>query len=136
MSKFFRNSLIGGGLLVGLIVVLRLINKRRTPKGHPEGFIEQEEQTQTGGSGTSSGVFPLKKGSQGEEVKFIQGLLNEHFSAGLPVNGNFDSATEAALISAQNSSKVRMALRVKGTPSGYRVGEVSQGLYDLLKQYA
>lgn len=133
MSNFLKYSLIGGGVAISLLVVALLIKKRRPKNGQPQNPIPN---TSTGGNTSASGVFPLKRGSQGEEVKFIQRILNENFNAGLPVNGNFDSSTEAALVDAQNSFKVRMALRSYGTPSGYRVGEVSQGLYDLLKQYA
>lgn len=99
---------------------------------HPEGFSGGNTEGGTN-SNSNSSVFPLKKGSQGEEVKLVQRLLNENFDSGLPVNGNFDSATEAALIAAQNSFRVKTALRVYGTPSGYAIGEVSQGLYEILK---
>jgi len=102
---------------------------------HPEAMSGGNTQDGTN-SNSNSSVFPLKKGSQGEEVKLVQRLLNENFNAGLPVNGNFDSATEAALISAQNSFKVKTALRVYGTPNGYAIGQVSQDLYNLLVQNA
>jgi peptidoglycan hydrolase-like protein with peptidoglycan-binding domain len=125
MKKFI---LIVGGVSVGLFIVARVINKR---KG------ESVDSTKSGNDKSDiSGVFPLKKGSKGEEVKFVQRLLNEKFNAGLPVDGNFDSATESALISAQNSFRVKTALRAYGTPSGYAKGQVSKGLYDILKQYA
>jgi len=98
-------------------------------------FVKQYEGATEGSANESNanGTFPLKRGSQGEEVKLVQRLLNENFNSGLPVNGNFDSATEAALIAAQNSFRVKTALRVYGTPSGYAIGEVSQGLYEILK---
>lgn len=104
-----------------------------------DSFVKQYEGTTGGATNQSNqsnanGTFPLKKGSQGEEVKLVQRLLNENFNSGLPVNGNFDAATEAALISAQNSFKVKTALRVYGTPNGYAIGQVSQDLYNLLVQ--
>jgi len=97
-------------------------------------FVKEYEGVTEGSANESNanGTFPLKRGSQGEEVKLVQRLLNENFNSGLPVNGNFDSATEAALIAAQNSFRVKTALRMYGTPNGYAIGQVSQDLYNLL----
>ena len=119
--SFFAITTIGMGILA--------FEAFRKPKntGAPKG-----ETSRTGATNASSGVFPLKLGSSGEEVKWMQNLLNEYFNAGLEVNGNFDSATDAALRSAQTSSKARLALRLKGTPEGWKIGEVSYGTYTMI----
>lgn len=45
----------------------------------------------------SDSIFPLKRGSRGEEVRLLQKSLNSKFGAMLTPHGNFDEATEAAL---------------------------------------
>lgn len=119
--SFFAITTIGMGILA-----FEAFRKRKNT-GAPK-----DETSRTGGTNSSSAVFPLKLGSSGEEVKWMQNLLNEYFNAGLEVNGNFDAATDAALRSAQTSSKARLALRLKGTPEGWKIGEVSYGTYTMI----
>jgi hypothetical protein len=39
----------------------------------------------------------LRRGAQGDDVMKLQSFLNEHLGLSLPVDGNFDAATEAAV---------------------------------------
>ena len=79
MTKFLRNSLIGGGLLIGLVIALRVINKKRS-------------------------TFPLKLGSEGPEVENLQKFLIEmerynwsEDNGNVKVNGKFDNGTLESL---------------------------------------
>lgn len=130
MNKIYKYSLYALAAIGLGFVVYDVTRRFKKNKGvNTEGA---ETQGVINGGNSNSSVFPLKLGSTGEEVKWMQNLLNEYFDSGLQVNGNFDEATDAALRSAQTSAKARLALRLKGTPEGWKIGEVSYGTYTMI----
>ena len=101
--------LIGLPIVVGVILIIRQFTKPKSQK-IPE-VIGGGETIYTGGGGSGSGgsgggssrndKFPLKKGSNGNNVRRLQTALLKLNPSALPkygVDGDFGNETEAALM--------------------------------------
>ncbi len=63
-----------------------------------------------GSTPVDSGVFPLKLGSKGSEVKALQSYLNNKYGASLVVDGSWGPATGAAVMQFLNRDNVSQAV--------------------------
>lgn len=70
--------------------------------------------------------FPLKKGSSGKRVKYLQKFLNNSGSYGLKEDGSFNEETEKAVISEQNPFDNFKKMYPEAV-----IGEVSEKYYNL-----
>jgi len=60
-------------------------------------FIVKKTKQKNGASNSTGGIFPLKKGSRGTEVKNVQNMLNKIIPADIEVDGIFGPKTESSL---------------------------------------
>ena len=96
----------GGGLVIGGVII--------PPKDS---------------TGTTPGIFPLKKGSNGTEVSQLQRALNTLCKAGLTVDGDFGPATENAMkgyfcLQRLELSEVQYRTLMMGITRGISVAEI------------
>lgn len=86
-------------LVTAAIVAAVIIIYRRKKNEYEDGGSSTSTGTnngQNGGTSTSTSDFPLKKGSRGEKVKFIQKYINKLAGIDLlTVDGIWGNATEA-----------------------------------------
>jgi len=92
------NKIIAGVLaVVGIYYVVKYYKGKKTESiATPEPIKETPAPTPT-----SSGVFPLKKGSKGAKVKEVQAILIKIDKSLLPkfgADGDFGSETEGAVV--------------------------------------
>jgi len=92
-------------------------------------YKKVKQKKEAGSSGTTGGAtgtstFPLKQGSQGENVKLLQNMLNKIVPAELEADGIFGTKTEASL---QNKVGLKQLTKnqfeaLRNIMSGYVLG--------------
>lgn len=104
-NKYIKMAALAAIAIGGYLVIKNLLGKS---VGTPKQVGDSEAGT-SNGKATVSNYFPLAKGSKGEKVRELQGILVGIDANALPkygIDGDFGSETEAALFKYLNKKRV------------------------------
>lgn len=114
-----KNILIISVVAIVLVIVYLVVRKRKEEaSGYESSSSTQNLQSSNVSAPPASSSFPIKKGSSGSSVKYLQNLLNAKYSTGLVVDGVFGTATETALFEKTGKKQIKNAIELMRLGTG------------------
>jgi peptidoglycan hydrolase-like protein with peptidoglycan-binding domain len=150
MKTKTKNILIASGvILAGILLVRKWLKTQPKLSGSFSETADSISSVISKGTSPikealSSVIFPLKKGSIGLQVKYLQNWLNTNGYATVKLveDGNFGAKTESAVIAMQNNPKTADIIGYKKSEAftdPMQSGIISKDFYDYFivrtKQY-